>query len=52
MVSVEPKSKSYYRFTGEFIEKIKYACKEDKKDEEIYAEIVRTLQLETNPLPL
>lgn len=49
---MEPKCKSYYRFTNDFIEKIKYACKEYKKDEEIYAEIVNTLQLESNALPL
>lgn len=45
IVSAEPKSKSYYRFTSDFIDKIKYACKEEKKDEDIYAEIVSTLQL-------
>lgn len=36
VISVEPKSKIYYRFTNDFIDKIKYACKEEKKDEEIY----------------
>ena len=27
VIAVEPKSKSFYRFTGDFIDKVKYACK-------------------------
>ena len=36
VVEFEPKVKSYYRFTTEFIEKVKYACREEKKDEKIH----------------
>lgn len=32
VIGVQPKSKSYYRLTSDFIEKIKYSCKEEKKD--------------------
>lgn len=28
VVSVDPKIKSYYRFSTEFVEKVKYACRE------------------------
>lgn len=40
VVSLEPKIKSYYRFSTEFVEKVRYACREEKKDHEVYDEIV------------
>jgi hypothetical protein len=48
---VEPKVKSYCRFTTELIEKIRYACREEKKSPEVYEEIIEQLSLSKNPLP-
>lgn len=41
VVAIEPKAKSYYRFSTEIQEKIRYAVAEQRKDETVYEDLVQ-----------
>jgi hypothetical protein len=51
VIKMLPKIKSYYRYTTELIEKIKYSCREEKKNLETYDEIVNELSLASKNIP-
>jgi hypothetical protein len=41
VVAIDPKSKSYYRFSTEIQEKVRFAVAEQRKDETVYEELVQ-----------
>lgn len=41
VVAIEPKSKSYYRFSTEIQEKVRFAVAEQRKDETVYEYLVQ-----------
>jgi hypothetical protein len=40
-VAIEPKSKSYYRFSTEIQEKVRFAVADQRKDETVYEDLVK-----------
>ena len=50
-MGIDPKVKSYYRYSTDFVEKIKYASREEKKSRDVYDEIVDSLELKSKSLP-